>query len=564
MLNTLMIEPTKSGASAAPAVTGTGTRKDSASGASDFESHMERRQADAGDEASESKVESGTSKSTTPDSTSKQPDGAGAKAAAPADRDTVERDTMGEAMAGATEESPVDLEIQAGTVIGTAQVDVADQPVKLPMPNAVSDISREVPVHVLNGPGATTQPVETPVQTAVASAVSAVMAQATAGGDQKVPQPVAGQAAAGADVLRPKDSSFVDTAKLTAIGGQAQPTKEVAAPLDQPVIKPSGGQQGVVDVPRSALPESNRAADAGQKDVMAAAPAVTSLKAQEAQIENEIRQSAVAPERVRSVTVQQATASSVAVQMQPGTAAQQPGQDETESEEGLSKVADTEAPRTRTEQTWRAVAQPVQQQALQQQMQASSMMSSGLAMQMAMSESAVELSGSALLSGEMVGAEAAGLNQLLTEALVSPGTVHRPEVPRAVAQQMAEAVAAKGDRNIEIALSPEELGRVKMRLSASESGMTVMITTERPETGDLMRKHINELAEEFRRMGYENIAFEFSGESTGDSDANGGENGTASGRNGGLMGTGDAVEEAAPLAVQQELRLGETGLDMRM
>lgn len=204
----------------------------------------------------------------------------------------------------------------------------------------------------------------------------------------------------------------------------------------------------------------------------------------------------------------------------------------------------------------------MQQMVLQQQM--SAMMASGLAMQSAVAESAAEAAGSSLLAGELLGGEAAGLNQMLTEAIVSPGTVHRPEVPRMVAQQMAEAVAAKGDRNIEIALSPEELGRVKMRLSATESGMTVMITTERPETGDLMRKHINELAEEFRRMGYEDVSFEFSGESARDGGAEDGDSGGQGGRSALLSGSGEAEEAAGDLPIQQSLSLGETGLDMRM
>ena len=133
-----------------------------------------------------------------------------------------------------------------------------------------------------------------------------------------------------------------------------------------------------------------------------------------------------------------------------------------------------------------------------------------------------------------------------------------------VAQQMAEAVAAKGDRNIEIALSPEELGRVKMRLSATETGVSVMITTERPETGDLMRKHINELAEEFRRMGYEDVSFEFSGESAQDGGGDGGDASAGGSGLGGRGGSGAAKDAAGDLPIQQTLRLGETGLDMRM
>lgn len=56
-----------------------------------------------------------------------------------------------------------------------------------------------------------------------------------------------------------------------------------------------------------------------------------------------------------------------------------------------------------------------------------------------------------------------------------------------VAAQLAEAFAAKGEQKVEVSLNPQELGHVKMRVVASETGITMIIQTERPETGDLMR-----------------------------------------------------------------------------
>ncbi|WIY26739.1 flagellar hook-length control protein FliK [Parasedimentitalea psychrophila] len=160
-----------------------------------------------------------------------------------------------------------------------------------------------------------------------------------------------------------------------------------------------------------------------------------------------------------------------------------------------------------------------------------------------------------------MGSEPAGLAQLLTEAVMSPGTTYRPETPRLVAAQLAEALATKGERNIDIALSPEELGRVKMRVSTTETSVVVMITTERPETGDLMRRHINELSEEFRRMGFEDISFEFSGEGlSGDESEQGDslENGSSGSSDGGPSAENMQQPE------KQNLRLGESGLDMRI
>ena len=157
-----------------------------------------------------------------------------------------------------------------------------------------------------------------------------------------------------------------------------------------------------------------------------------------------------------------------------------------------------------------------------------------------------------------------GLSQLLTEAAIQPGTVHRPETPRLVAVQLAQAFVAKGERNVDVALNPEELGRVKMRVSTSEAGITVVIQTERAETGDLMRRHINELADEFRKMGFENISFQFSGGGASGGQTSGeGESQSA----GGTSRTGDSEELAAAEIAQtqiQHLRLGNAGVDMRV
>lgn len=170
----------------------------------------------------------------------------------------------------------------------------------------------------------------------------------------------------------------------------------------------------------------------------------------------------------------------------------------------------------------------------------------------------------ALLMGGDAALDTPGLSQLLTEAVLQPGTVHRPEIPRLVAVQLAEAFAAKGERNVEVALNPEELGRVKMRVSTSENGIIVVIQTERPETGDLMRRHINELADEFRKMGFENISFEFNGgNASGGQAENNGSNQAGSGAGGTETSEEMAAASVAQTAVQN-LRLGNSGVDMRV
>ncbi|WP_424977636.1 flagellar hook-length control protein FliK [Leisingera sp. S232] len=158
--------------------------------------------------------------------------------------------------------------------------------------------------------------------------------------------------------------------------------------------------------------------------------------------------------------------------------------------------------------------------------------------------------------------EAPGLSQLLAEASIGTQAAHRPELPRMIASQIAEAFAAKGEQKVEVSLNPQELGQVKMRVVTSETGITMIIQAERPETSDLMRRHIHELAEEFRRMGYEDISFEFSGgQSGGDNADENADDGT--GQSAGVVGS-QSGDETAGTQATQNLRLGSAGVDMRV
>ena len=80
---------------------------------------------------------------------------------------------------------------------------------------------------------------------------------------------------------------------------------------------------------------------------------------------------------------------------------------------------------------------------------------------------------------------------------------------RAIPAQMHDIARRLPDGVVEVTLSPEELGRVRVSMQASESGMTVQITAERPETLELMRRHIDVLAGELRGQGHTGLAFSF-------------------------------------------------------
>ena len=78
-----------------------------------------------------------------------------------------------------------------------------------------------------------------------------------------------------------------------------------------------------------------------------------------------------------------------------------------------------------------------------------------------------------------------------------------------VAQQVAVALHKSGDKPVEIALNPPELGRVRLVMAASETGVVVQVLAERSDTLDLMRRNIDDLGRALSDLGYEDIAFSF-------------------------------------------------------
>lgn len=96
------------------------------------------------------------------------------------------------------------------------------------------------------------------------------------------------------------------------------------------------------------------------------------------------------------------------------------------------------------------------------------------------------------------------------------GPAHLP-VPQ-VAAQITAALSQSADGATELALSPEELGKVRLRLERDAKHpdrMVVHITFERPETLDLFRRHAGELADALRDAGYAGADIGFGQEDSG-------------------------------------------------
>ena len=81
--------------------------------------------------------------------------------------------------------------------------------------------------------------------------------------------------------------------------------------------------------------------------------------------------------------------------------------------------------------------------------------------------------------------------------------------PAATIRQIADAVVRERGDQIEIALSPEELGRVRMTLSGREHAMHVVIWAERPEVMDMLRRNAAALIEQFTDVGVGDATLEF-------------------------------------------------------
>lgn len=81
--------------------------------------------------------------------------------------------------------------------------------------------------------------------------------------------------------------------------------------------------------------------------------------------------------------------------------------------------------------------------------------------------------------------------------------------PEAIAQVMVERLAVGSDGALELTLSPQELGPLRIELSATAEGLRVTLSAERPEAMDLLRRHAGELLAELRQAGWAQASLGF-------------------------------------------------------
>ncbi|MEX0283418.1 MAG: flagellar hook-length control protein FliK [Paracoccaceae bacterium] len=137
----------------------------------------------------------------------------------------------------------------------------------------------------------------------------------------------------------------------------------------------------------------------------------------------------------------------------------------------------------------------------------------------------------------------------------------RSDAP-AFATQIAEILMSQSGRRVDIALQPEELGRVRMTLGLADGSTTIVIAAERQETLDLMRRHADALSEALRALGHNHVSFDFQHQSSTEAGPDRDDRETPA------NGTADGSENSEAIALTIPLRNAspgmETGLDIRL
>lgn len=96
-----------------------------------------------------------------------------------------------------------------------------------------------------------------------------------------------------------------------------------------------------------------------------------------------------------------------------------------------------------------------------------------------------------------------------------PGASPPLDMPHRIAQQIAARLETPGHGSFDLALKPEELGHVRLKLVSHETGSLLIVHAERPETLDLMRRHIGALEQDLRALGHDQLSLRFSGGNAG-------------------------------------------------
>lgn len=94
-------------------------------------------------------------------------------------------------------------------------------------------------------------------------------------------------------------------------------------------------------------------------------------------------------------------------------------------------------------------------------------------------------------------------------SVMSPTAAPIPNLPAALTPAIVEMSKSGNDGPLEMALSPEELGRLTISIKQDGSTVHVTLTADRPETLDLLRRHGNDLVADLRQAGFSGASLSF-------------------------------------------------------
>jgi flagellar hook-length control protein FliK len=100
------------------------------------------------------------------------------------------------------------------------------------------------------------------------------------------------------------------------------------------------------------------------------------------------------------------------------------------------------------------------------------------------------------------------------EAGVAPTAAPGPEgavTARRIARQIVDQPVLRTGGATELSLYPEELGHLRLTVEGTDGNLRVIIEAARPETADLMRRHVETLRQELRQEGLGSVGVSIGG-----------------------------------------------------
>lgn len=147
-----------------------------------------------------------------------------------------------------------------------------------------------------------------------------------------------------------------------------------------------------------------------------------------------------------------------------------------------------------------------------------------------------------------------------TPGLAAGLQTHGPGVAQQIAAQIGAQITQARAGTTEIVLDPQELGRVSLSLSSQDGAITVAIAAERPETADLIRRHMDHLSQELRQIGFAQVNVGLADHSGQGSGAESFAGGSAPGTDAADITPTDAAQTPPPVTP----RHAGGGLDIRL